>query len=92
MKNTDNLEISKHFINDSIKLLQKNKKLIKNIIEVCIDVYNNNTNSIYYRHSLKWNLKWISDFWVTWDIRLFVLFQDEKIKFLRIWTHSHLGI
>ena len=92
MKNLWNLEISKHFVNDSIKLLQKNKKLIKNIIEVSIDIYNSKTNSIYYRHSLKWNLKWISDFEVTWDIRLFVLFKEEEVKLLRIWTHSSLGI
>lgn len=92
MKSIINLDISKHFINDSIKLLNKNKKLIKNIIEVSVDVYNNKINSIYYRHSLKWKLKWVSDFEVTWDIRLFVLFSDKKIKFLRIWTHSSLGI
>ncbi|USN58961.1 MAG: hypothetical protein H6767_02500 [Candidatus Peribacteria bacterium] len=53
MKPLDNFEISKHFVNDSIKLLQKNKKLIKNIIEVSIDIYNHQTNSRYYRHSLK---------------------------------------
>lgn len=92
MKKLNNLEISKHFVNDSIKLLQKNKKLIKNIIEVSIDIYNKKTNSIYYRHSLKWNLKWVSDFEITWDIRLFVLLEKEKIKFLRIWTHSSLWI
>jgi len=92
MKKLWDLEISKHFVNDAIKLLQKNKKLIKNIIEVSIDIYNNKTNSIYYRHSLKGNLKWVSDFEVTWDIRLFVLISDNKIKFLRIWTHSSLGI
>jgi len=88
MKKLENLKISKNFVSDSIKLLQKNKKLIKNLIEVSIDIYNNKTNSIYYRHSLKWNLKWISDFEVTWDIRLFVLFDQKEIKFLRIGTHS----
>jgi len=92
MRKGENLEISKHFVNDSIKLLNWNKKLIKNIIEVCINIYNNKTDSIYYRHSLKWNLKWVSDFEVTWDIRLFVLFDWVKIKFLRIWSHSSLGI
>lgn len=92
MKKVSNLDISKHFVNDAIKLLQKNKKLIQNIIEISIDIYNNKTDSIYYRHSLKWNLKWISDFEVTWDIRMFVLFEYNKIKFLRIWTHSSLGI
>jgi mRNA-degrading endonuclease YafQ of YafQ-DinJ toxin-antitoxin module len=92
MKNIWNLQISKHFVNDSIKLLQKNKKLIKNIIEVSIDIYNNKTNSIYYRHSLKGNLKWVSDFEVTWDIRIFILFKDDNIKFLRIGSHSYLWI
>jgi hypothetical protein len=53
MKKISNLDISKHFVSDSIKLLQKNKKLIKNIIEVSIDIYNNKIDSIYYRHSLK---------------------------------------
>ncbi len=92
MKKGEKLEISKHFINDSIKLLSWNKKLIKNIIEVCIDIFNNKTNSIYYRHSLKWNLKGVSGFEITWDVRIFVLFEWEKIRFLRIWTHSYLGI
>ncbi len=92
MKKISNLEISKYFVKDSIKLLQGNKKLIKNIIEVSIDIYNSRINSIYYRHSLKWKLKWISEFQVTWDIRLFILFKENKIKFLRIWTHSSLNI
>jgi mRNA-degrading endonuclease YafQ of YafQ-DinJ toxin-antitoxin module len=92
MKNILNLEISKFFVNDSIKLLQWNKKIIKNIIEVSIDIYNNKTNSVYYRHCLKWDLKWVSDFQVTWDIRLFALITKSEIKLLRIWTHSHLGI
>ena len=92
MKKILNLDISKYFVNDSIKLLQKNKKLIKNIIEVCIDIYNNKTDSVYYRHSLKWELKWVSDFQVTWDIRIFALIWKEKIKLLRIWTHSYLWI
>ncbi len=92
MKSIDNLDIWKHFIDDAMKLLRWNKKMIKNIIEVSIDIYNRKTNSQYYRHSLKWNLNWISDFQVTWDIRLFVLIEWDKIKLLRIWTHSHLWI
>ncbi len=92
MKQSEKIDISKHFVNDSIKLLQWNKKLIKNIIEVCIDIFNYGTDSIYYRHSLKWNLKWVSDFQVTWDIRIFALLSDNKVRFLRIWTHSHLWI
>jgi mRNA-degrading endonuclease YafQ of YafQ-DinJ toxin-antitoxin module len=92
MKNIKWLEISKFFVKDAIKLLQWNKKLIKNIIEVSIDIYNNKNDSIYYRHWLKWNLKWVSDFEVTWDIRLFALIKNWEIKFLRIWTHSELWI
>ena len=92
MKKIEDLDIANSFIKDSMKLLQGNKKLIRNIISVCIDIYNNRIDSIYYRHSLKGNLRWVSDFEVTWDIRIFVLFEAKKIKFLRIWTHSSLGI
>ena len=92
MKKLENFDISRHFVDDCIKLLKWNKKLIKNIIEVSIDLYNNKLDSIYYRHSLKWNLEWVSDFQITWDIRLFALIEDKNIKLLRIWTHSYLGI
>ena len=84
--------IQLNYYNDTIKLLQWNKKLIRNIIEICIDIFNNWIHSIYYRHSLKWNLKWVSEYEVTWDIRIFTIFEKEKIKFLRIWTHSSLWI
>jgi len=57
MKKIEDLDIANSFIKDSMKLLQGNKKLIRNIISVCIDIYNNRIDSIYYRHSLKGNLR-----------------------------------
>ena len=92
MKKLDNLDISKQFVDDAMKILRWNKKLLRNIIEVCVDVYNNKLYSRYYRHSLKWNLAWICDFQVTWDIRLFVFIEGDTIKLLRIGTHSYLWI
>ncbi|MCH2188459.1 hypothetical protein MK079_01360 [Candidatus Gracilibacteria bacterium] len=92
MKKRGDISISKHFVNDSMKLLSGNKKILNNIIEVCIDISQNYCDSIYYRHSLQGKLKGISDFQVTGDIRMFVLFEENNIRFLRIGTHSYLGI
>lgn len=57
MKRSENLEISKVFIDDAVKLISGNKKLLENIIVVSIDVYTHGKNSMYYRHTLTGNLK-----------------------------------